>query len=111
MGASTPIGIAAGARAALVAALLRSLAIGYIELVRGVPLITVLFIATFVFPLVLPPGWRIDPFWRVAIGLVLFQAAYMAETVRGGLQTLPRGAARRRHLARPALLADCSARW
>jgi general L-amino acid transport system permease protein len=40
---------------------------------------------------VLPPGWRIDPFWRVAIGLVLFQAAYMAETVRGGLQTLPRG--------------------
>ena len=51
------------------------------------PLLTVLFVATFVFPLVLPPGWRIDPFWRVAIGLVLFQAAYMAETVRGGLQT------------------------
>jgi len=71
--------------------LLKTLATAYIELVRGVPLITVLFVATFVFPLVLPPGWRIDPFWRIVIGLVLFQSAYMAETVRGGLQTLPRG--------------------
>jgi general L-amino acid transport system permease protein len=89
--ASAPIGVvlALGRRSQL--PLLRSLATAYIELVRGVPLITVLFVATFVFPLVLPPGWRIDPFWRVAIGLVLFQAAYMAETVRGGLQTLPRG--------------------
>lgn len=91
MGASTPIGIglALGRRSRL--PLLRSLATAYIELVRGVPLLTVLFVATFVFPLVLPPGWRIDPFWRVSIGLVLFQSAYMAETVRGGLQTLPRG--------------------
>jgi general L-amino acid transport system permease protein len=91
IGASAPIGVllALGRRSQL--PLLRSLATAYIELVRGVPLITVLFVATFVFPLVLPPGWRIDPFWRVAIGLVLFQAAYMAETVRGGLQTLPRG--------------------
>jgi general L-amino acid transport system permease protein len=91
IGASAPIGVllALARRAQL--PLLRSLAIAYIELVRGVPLLTVLFVATFVFPLVLPPGWRIDPFWRVAIGLVLFQSAYMAETVRGGLQTLPRG--------------------
>ena len=53
-------------------------------------MITVLFVATFVFPLVLPAGWRLDPFWRVVIGLVLFQAAYMAETVRGGLQSMSR---------------------
>jgi general L-amino acid transport system permease protein len=91
MGASTPIGIGLALARRSRLPLLRSLATAYIELVRGVPLLTVLFVATFVFPLVLPPGWRIDPFWRVAIGLVLFQSAYMAETVRGGLQTLPRG--------------------
>ena len=90
MAASTPIGIALALARRSSLGLLRSLAVGYIELVRGVPLITVLFVSAFVFPLVLPTGWRIDPFWRVAIGLVLFQAAYMAETVRGGLQSIPR---------------------
>ncbi len=89
--ASAPIGVLLALARRSQLPLLRSLATAYIELVRGVPLLTVLFVATFVFPLVLPPGWGIDPFWRVAIGLVLFQAAYMAETVRGGLQTLPRG--------------------
>lgn len=91
MTASAPIGIALalGRRSSL--PLLRALSVGYIELVRGVPLITVLFVATFILPLVLPSEWRIDPFWRIAIGIVLFQAAYMAETVRGGLQTIPRG--------------------
>jgi general L-amino acid transport system permease protein len=91
IGASAPIGVLLALARRSQLPLLRSLATAYIELVRGVPLLTVLFVATFVFPLVLPPGWRIDPFWRVAIGLVLFQAAYMAETVRGGLQTIPRG--------------------
>ena len=91
IGASAPIGILLALARRSKLPLLRSFATAYIELVRGVPLLTVLFVATFVFPLVLPPGWRIDPFWRVAIGLVLFQSAYMAETVRGGLQTLPRG--------------------
>jgi general L-amino acid transport system permease protein len=91
IGASAPIGVLLALARRSQLPLLRSFATAYIELVRGVPLLTVLFVATFVFPLVLPPGWRIDPFWRVAIGLVLFQAAYMAETVRGGLQTLPRG--------------------
>ena len=64
---------------------------GYIELVRGVPLITVLFVAAFIFPLLLPAGVRIDPFWRISVAIALFQAAYMAEIVRGGLQTIPRG--------------------
>jgi general L-amino acid transport system permease protein len=91
IGASAPIGVLLALARRSKLPLLRSLATAYVELVRGVPLLTVLFVATFVFPLVLPPGWRIDPFWRVTIGLVLFQAAYMAETVRGGLQTLPRG--------------------
>jgi general L-amino acid transport system permease protein len=91
MTASAPLGIALalGRRSRL--PLVRALSVAYIELVRGVPLITVLFVATFILPLVLPAGWRIDPFWRIVIGIVLFQAAYMAETVRGGLQTLPRG--------------------
>jgi len=90
IGASAPIGVALALARRSTMGLLRSLAVAYIELVRGVPLITVLFVATFVFPLVLPAGWRLDPFWRIAIGIVLFQAAYMAETVRGGLQSVPR---------------------
>jgi len=90
MAASTPLGIALALARRSSLSLLRSLAVAYIELVRGVPLITVLFVAAFVFPLVLPAGWGIDPFWRVVAALVLFQAAYMAETVRGGLQSVPR---------------------
>lgn len=91
MAVSTPIGIllALGRRSQL--PVTRFLCTGYIELVRGVPLITVLFVASFVFPLLLPSGIRIDPFWRVTGGIILFQAAYMAETVRGGLQTVPKG--------------------
>ncbi|MBS0448730.1 MAG: amino acid ABC transporter permease [Proteobacteria bacterium] len=88
--ASSPIGIVLALARRSTMALVRLLAVGYIELVRGVPLITVLFVATFVFPLVLPSQWRLDPFWRIVIGIVLFQAAYMAETVRGGLQAIPR---------------------
>jgi general L-amino acid transport system permease protein len=66
MAASTPLGVllALGRRAEM--PLVRTLCTAYIELVRGVPFLTVLFVATFVFPLVLPPGWRIDPFWRSA---------------------------------------------
>ena len=91
MAVSTPIGIllALGRRSQL--PVTRLLCTGYIELVRGVPLITVLFVASFVFPLLLPSGIRIDPFWRVTWGIILFQAAYMAETVRGGLQTVQKG--------------------
>jgi general L-amino acid transport system permease protein len=91
MTASAPLGILLALARRSTMPLLRLLAIGYIELVRGVPLITVLFVATFIFPLLLPAGLRLDPFWRIVIGIVLFQAAYMAETVRGGLQTIPRG--------------------
>ena len=91
MGASIPLGIllALARRSSL--PLLRTLATLYIELVRGVPLITVLFTASFVFPLLLPQGMRVDVLTRIALGIVLFQAAYMAEVVRGGLQALPKG--------------------
>lgn len=91
MSVSVPIGItlALGRRCDM--PLIRGLCTGYIEIVRGVPLITVLFVASFVFPLLLPSDVRIEPFWRVAWGIILFQAAYIAETVRGGLQTISKG--------------------
>lgn len=91
MAASSPLGIllAIGRRSRL--PIISAVSTGYIELVRGVPLITVLFVAAFVFPLLMPEWMKVDAFWRVAIGITLFQAAYMAETVRGGLQTIPSG--------------------
>jgi general L-amino acid transport system permease protein len=63
----------------------------YVELIRGVPLISVLFMASFMFPLFMPPGTSIDVLLRVLVGITLFTAAYMAEIVRGGLQAIPKG--------------------
>ena len=91
MGASIPIGIVLALARRSGLPLLRSIATLYIELVRGVPLITVLFTASFVFPLLLPQRIHLDVLTRVALGIVLFQAAYIAEVVRGGLQALPKG--------------------
>jgi len=69
----------------------RTLCSTYIELVRGVPLISVLFMASFLLPLLWPAGWHPDVLLRVLMGLVVFVAAYLAEIVRGGLQSVPRG--------------------
>ena len=63
----------------------------FIETVRGVPLITVLFMASVMLPLFLPPGVTFDKFLRALIGVSLFASAYMAEVVRGGLQAIPKG--------------------
>ena len=63
---------------------------------RGVPFITVLFMANNMLPLFLPAGWEPDRFLRPLVGIALFSAAYMAEEVRGGLQSLPGGPIRRR---------------
>ncbi len=63
----------------------------YVELIRGVPLISVLFMASFMFPLFMPPGLTIDVLLRVLVGITLFNAAYLAEVVRGGLQAIPKG--------------------
>ena len=65
--------------------------IGFIELWRGVPLITVLFMSAVMFPMFLPDGTYVDKLIRVLIAITLFEAAYMAEVIRGGLQALPRG--------------------
>jgi general L-amino acid transport system permease protein len=68
----------------------RGLAVGYIELVRGVPLISLLFMASVMLPLFLPAGVTIDKLLRAQIALILFAAAYLAEVVRGGLQAIPK---------------------
>jgi general L-amino acid transport system permease protein len=91
VGVSIPIGVALALARRSTLPLLRAGATLYIELTRGVPLITVLFVATFVFPLVLPKAVQTDALGRILIALTLFQSAYMAEVVRGGLQALPRG--------------------
>ncbi len=86
-----PIGVflALGRRSSLPA--IRYVSIGFIELWRGVPLITVLFMSAVMFPMFLPDGTFIDKLIRVLIAITLFEAAYMAEVVRGGLQALPKG--------------------
>jgi general L-amino acid transport system permease protein len=71
--------------------LLRTLCTAYVELVRGVPLISVLFLASFLFPIILPQGLSIDVLLRVQAGIVLFAAAYLSETIRGGLLAIPAG--------------------
>jgi general L-amino acid transport system permease protein len=88
--ASLPIGIvlALGRRSDMPA--IRILCVIFIEFWRGVPLITVLFFATYMLPLFLPVGFAINSLLRVMIGVMLFAAAYMAEVVRGGLQAVPR---------------------
>ena len=81
--------IALGRRSKLPA--IRSVCTIYVELIRGVPLISVLFMASFMFPLLMPQGFSIDVLVRVLAGITLFAAAYMAEVIRGGLQAVPKG--------------------
>jgi general L-amino acid transport system permease protein len=89
--ASLPIGIflALGRRSKMPA--IRLLSITFIEMVRGVPLITVLFMASVMLPLFLPSGVNFDKLLRALVGVALFSSAYMAEVVRGGLQAIPKG--------------------
>ncbi|TKY82511.1 amino acid ABC transporter permease [Pectobacterium polonicum] len=70
---------------------LRGLSVIFIEGLRGVPLITILFVAVNVFPLFLPAGMEINKLLRIIIGIALFFACYQAEVIRGGLQSVPRG--------------------
>lgn len=71
--------------------LIQTLSVVYIEVIRGVPLITVLFMANVMLPIFLPKNLEINNLLRVIIGVILFTAAYMAENVRGGLQAIPKG--------------------
>jgi general L-amino acid transport system permease protein len=86
-----PVGmfLALGRRSS--APVIRYTSIGFIEFWRGVPLITVLFMASVMMPMFLPDGTYMDKLVRVIIAITLFEAAYMAEVIRGGLQALPRG--------------------
>ena len=88
---SFPVGIALalGRRSKMPFA--RWASIGFIEFVRGVPLITVLFMSSVMLPLFLPAGVSFDKLLRALVGVALFAGAYMAETIRGGLQAIPRG--------------------
>jgi len=70
---------------------IRAVCVGYIEIVRGVPLVSVLFMASIMFPLFLPEGLTIDKLLRAQVGIILFTAAYLAEAVRGGLAAIPKG--------------------
>jgi len=86
-----PLGVllALGRQSAL--PVVRLLSVLYIEIIRGVPLIAILFIGQNMIPLFLPQGIRPDNVYRAILGLTLFSAAYLAENVRGGLQAIPRG--------------------
>lgn len=70
---------------------IKAICVAYIELIRGVPLITLLFMASVILPLFFPPEMEIDKLLRAQIGVTLFFAAYLAENIRGGLQGIPKG--------------------
>ncbi len=88
---SLPLGIllALGRRSDLF--LVKTICVGFIEFIRGVPLITLLLVASFLLNIFMPPGTNFDIILRVVIMVTLFSAAYMAEVIRGGLAALPRG--------------------
>jgi general L-amino acid transport system permease protein len=90
---SLPLGVllALGRRSRL--PVVRAFCVAFIELWRGVPLLTVIFMATVMLPLFLPEGATLDRLIRAMLALTLFTAAYMAEVVRGGLQGIPKGQA------------------
>lgn len=89
--ASMPVGIALALGRRSTIPLIRLFSIIFIEFWRGVPLITVLFFATYMLPLFLPTGFTVDGLMRALIGIALFAGAYQAEVIRGGLQAIPRG--------------------
>jgi general L-amino acid transport system permease protein len=88
---SMPVGIALALGRRSTIPLIRIFSIAFIEFWRGVPLITVLFFATYMLPLFLPAGFTVDGLVRALIGIALFAGAYNAEVIRGGLQAIPRG--------------------
>ncbi|MBB3608018.1 amino acid ABC transporter permease [Rhizobium sp. BK602] len=91
IGVSIPFGImlALGRRSKM--PVIRMLCVLFIEVIRGIPLITVLFMASVMLPLFLPQGWTMDKLLRAMVGVSLFTSAYMAEVIRGGLQAVPKG--------------------
>jgi general L-amino acid transport system permease protein len=88
---SFPIGIIVAFGRASKLPIIRSVCITYVEFIRGVPLITILFMSSVILPLFFPEGLTFDKLLRALIGITLFQAAYVAEIIRGGLQSIPKG--------------------
>ena len=91
LGAAFPLGLALALGRRSQWPVVRTLCASYIELIRGVPLISVLFMASFLVPLLVPQAFQPDVLLRVLAGMALFTAAYLAEIIRGGLQAVPRG--------------------
>ena len=89
--ASLPIAVALALGRSSDLPFVRAVCTTFVEVVRGVPLVTVLFMASFMFPLFLPSGMNPDVLLRVGVGLTLFSAAYQAEVIRGGIQSVPHG--------------------
>ncbi|MFA1622866.1 ABC transporter permease subunit [Rhizobium mongolense] len=91
MAVSLPFGIvlALGRRSTM--PVVKMVCVTFIEVIRGIPLITVLFMASVMLPLFLPTGWNVDKLMRAVIGVSIFASAYMAEVIRGGLQAIPKG--------------------
>jgi general L-amino acid transport system permease protein len=89
--ASLPVGVllALGRRSEM--PIIRSICVIFIEIWRGVPLISVLFMASVMLPLFFPEGVTFDKLLRALIGITMFQSAYMAEVIRGGMQAIPKG--------------------
>jgi general L-amino acid transport system permease protein len=91
--ASMPVGMALALGRRSTIPLIRVFAVAFIEFWRGMPLITVLFFATYMLPLFFPGNFTVDGLVRVLVGVALFTGAYIAEVIRGGLQAIPRGQA------------------
>jgi general L-amino acid transport system permease protein len=89
--ASYPLGVALALGRQSRMPVIKSFSIVYIELIRGVPLITMLFMSSVMFPLFLPEGVTIDKVLRAQVAIIIFTAAYVAEVVRGGLQAIDKG--------------------
>ena len=86
-----PIGVVLAFGRASKLPIIKNLSIVYIEFIRGVPLISILFMASVILPLFFPEGVNFNKLLRALIGITLFQAAYVAEVIRGGLQAIPKG--------------------
>ena len=91
LAAAFPLGVLLALARASDLPAIRVLAVTFIEVIRGVPLISILFMATVMLPLFLPDGWTVDKLLRAQIAIILFASAYIAEIVRGGLQDVPKG--------------------
>ncbi len=90
LGFPLAVAVALGRRSKHLPAI-KGLCVVYVELIRGVPLVTLLFMASVMFPLFLPDGVNIDKLLRAQVAIILFAAAYISEVIRGGLQALPKG--------------------